>query len=48
MRNIRSARFESDNARQAGNAAFADATPRPTSSIVAKSTSPVCSPLAGL
>ena len=44
MRNISSARFASEVARQAGNAAFAAATAAPTSSTVARSTSPVCSP----
>jgi len=42
------ARFDSDVARQAGNAAFAAATARCTSSIDAKSTCPVCLPVAGL
>ena len=48
MRKKRSARFDSDVARQAGNAAFAAATARSTSSVDAKSTSPVCLPVAGL
>src|SRR5215203_4691558 len=43
-----SARFASDVARQAGKAAFAAATAAPTSSVVARSTSPVCCPSAGL
>jgi hypothetical protein len=45
--NIVSARFESDVARQPGNASVAAATACPTSSVVAKSTSWVCSPVAG-
>ena len=48
MRKKRSARFDSDVARHAGNAAFAAATARSTSSLDAKSTSPVCLPVAGL
>ena len=46
--NISSARFASEVARQAGNAAFAAATAAPTSSAVARSTSAACSPSAGL
>ena len=47
-RNKISARRESDVARHAGNAAFATATASPTSSTEAKSTAPVCRPVAGL
>ena len=47
-RNRISARRESDVARHAGNAAFAAATARSTSSMDAKSTAPVCLPVAGL
>ena len=42
-----SVRFESDVARQPGNAAFAAATAAPTSSTVAKSTSRASRPVAG-
>ena len=42
------ARLESDIARHAGNASRAVCTARSTSSRVAKSTSPVCRPNAGL
>ena len=43
-----SVRFESDVARQAGNAAFAAATAAPTSSTEAKSTCFATAPVAGL
>ena len=43
-----SERFESDTERQPGNAARAAWTALSTSSTVAKSTAPVCSPVAGL
>ena len=46
--NIVSARFESDVARQAGKASAAAATASSTSVGLAKSTSWVCSPVAGL
>jgi hypothetical protein len=42
-----SVRFESDVARQPGNAAFAAATAAATSSTEAKSTSRACRPVAG-
>ncbi len=45
--NITSDRFDRDVARHAGNASAAAATAWPTSSVVAKSTSWVCSPVAG-
>jgi hypothetical protein len=48
IRNMMSARFERDVARHAGNAALAVATASPTSSTDAKSTAPVCRPVAGL
>ena len=48
MRKKISARRPSDVARQAGNACFAAWTARSTSSTVAKSTSPLCCPVAGL
>ena len=48
IRKSSSARFASEVARQAGNAAFAAATAAPTSSVVARSTSPDCCPSAGL
>jgi len=48
MRKKISARRESDVARQAGNAALATATAAATSSTEAKSTAPVCAPVAGL
>ena len=48
IRKSSSARFASDVARQAGKAAFAAATAAPTSSVVARSTSPDCRPSAGL
>ena len=47
-RNITSARRDNDVARHSGNAAFAAATAAPTSSTVARSTAPDCSPVAGL
>ena len=43
-----SARFARDSARQAGNAAFAACTALSTSSAVARSRTPVCTPFAGL
>ena len=43
-----SARRASETARQAGNASFAACTALSTSSTVAKSTAPVCCPVAGL
>ena len=46
--NMISVRFESDVARQAGNAAFAAATAAPTSSTDAKSTCLATAPVAGL
>ena len=48
IRKSSSARLASEVARQAGNAAFAAATAAPTSSVVARSTSPDCCPSAGL
>jgi len=48
MRKKSSARFASDIARHAGNAAFAACTARSISSTEAKSTAPVCCPVAGL
>ena len=48
MRKKSSARRESESARHAGNAAFAAWTARSTSSADAKSTAPVCAPVAGL
>ena len=48
IRKNSSARFASETARQAGKAAFAAWTARSTSSTVAKSTAPVCRPVAGL
>ncbi len=46
--NMSSARFARESARQAGNASRAAATARSTSSAVARSTAPLCSPVAGL
>ena len=48
MRKKSSARLASDVARHAGNAAFAAWTAASTSSADAKSTAPVCRPVAGL
>jgi hypothetical protein len=48
MRKKVSMRFDSDVARQAGNAAAAAATAASTSSTDANATSFVCSPVAGL
>ena len=48
MRKKSSERFESDQVRHSPNASFAVATARSISSALAKSTSPVCSPVAGL
>ena len=48
IENMSSARFASESARQAGKASFATETTRSISSADAKSTSPVCSPVAGL
>ena len=48
MRKKSSVRRESETARQLGNASFATWTARPTSSTEAKSTAPVCAPVAGL
>ena len=47
IRNMISARRDNEVARQAGNAACADATAASTSSTEASPTSPVCSPMAG-
>ena len=41
-------RRDNESSRQAGKASLAEATARPTSSADAKSTSPVCTPSAGL
>jgi hypothetical protein len=48
MRKKRSARLDSDHVRHTSAAACAFATARSISSTVAKSTSPACSPVAGL
>ena len=48
IENMSSARLPSESARQAGKAAFALATAASISSTEAKSTSPVCRPVAGL
>ena len=48
MRKKSSVRRESDMVRQLANARFAAWTAASTSSAVAKSTSPLCSPVAGL
>jgi hypothetical protein len=48
IRKNRSDRRESESARHVGKAAFAAWTARSTSSAVAKSTAPDCSPVAGL
>ena len=48
MRNIRSARFDSDVRRHETKASRAVSTAWSTSSTLAKSTSCVCSPVAGL
>ena len=47
IRNMMSARFDSEVARHAGNASRAASTALPTSPASAKSTSWVCSPVAG-
>ena len=47
IRNRISVRFDSDVARQAGNAAFAAATAASISSVDAKSTHFACAPVAG-
>jgi len=48
MRKKSSVRRESESARHAGKASFAVRTARSISSAVAKSTAPVCRPVAGL
>ena len=48
MLNISSARFASETPRHEAKAAFADCTARSTSSTDARSTAPLCRPVAGL